>query len=162
MSLADRIGVMNHGKLVQVATPPEIYEQPNSRWVAQFVGDVNLIEGKVAASSAEGILIDSVVGRVRVKQASEAKAGDTVWVALRPEKLRISTEPPASGENRFAGEVWDIGYLGDISLYQVKTDAGPVMKASATNMTRLIERPITWDDRVWLSFSPDAAVVLTT
>ena len=60
-----------------------------------------------------------------------------------------------------AGQVWDIGYLGDMSIYQVKTDSGPVMKASVANMTRLIERPITWDDRVWLSFAPDAGVVLT-
>jgi putrescine transport system ATP-binding protein len=146
---------------VQVATPPEIYEQPNSRWVAQFVGDVNMIEGKVVSVGADGALIDSILGRLSVKHAGEARAGDAVWVALRPEKLRISTEPPAAGQNRFAGEVLDIGYLGDMSLYQVKADAGRMMKASATNMTRLIERPITWDDRVWLSFSPDAAVVLT-
>ena len=161
MSLADRIGVMNQGKLAQVATPPEIYEQPNSRWVAQFVGDVNLIEGKVTSADAGGVLIESAVGRLRVKHAAEAKPGDTVFVALRPEKLRISCEPPPGEENRIAGQVWDIGYLGDISLYQVKTDAGLMMKASVANMTRLIERPITWDDRVWLSFAPEAGVVLT-
>ncbi len=161
MSLADRIGVMDHGRLVQVATPPEIYEQPNSRWVAQFVGDVNLIEGKVISIDAGGVLIDSAAGRIRVRQACEAKPNDAVWVALRPEKLRISREPPSGDENPIAGQVWDIGYLGDISIYQVKTDSGPVMKASVANMTRLIERPITWDDRVWLSFAPDAGVVLT-
>jgi putrescine transport system ATP-binding protein len=161
MSLADRIGVMDHGRLVQVATPPEIYEQPNSRWVARFVGDVNIIEGKVASVGADGVLIDSAVGRLRVKQGGEAKAGDTVTIALRPEKLRISCEQPASEENRIAGQVWDIGYLGDMSVYQVKTDAGVTVKASTANLTRLIERPITWDDRVWLSFDPDAGVVLT-
>jgi putrescine transport system ATP-binding protein len=154
MSMADRIGVMNHGRLAQVAPPPEIYEQPNSRWVAQFVGDVNLIEGGVASVDAGGVLIDSAAGRLRVKQAAEAKPGDTVWVALRPEKLRISCEPPPGDENRIAGQVWDIGYLGDMSVYQVKTDSGLVMKASVANLTRLIERPITWDDRVWLSFAP--------
>jgi putrescine transport system ATP-binding protein len=161
MSLADRIGVMNQGKLVQVAAPPEIYEQPNSRWVAQFVGDVNLIEGKVTSADAGGVLIESAIGRLRVKHAAEAGVGDTVFVALRPEKLRISCEAPPGEENRIAGQVWDIGYLGDISLYQVHTDAGLVMKASVANMTRLIERPITWDDRVWLSFAPEAAVMLT-
>jgi putrescine transport system ATP-binding protein len=161
MTLADRIGVMDHGRLAQVATPPEIYEQPNSRWVAQFVGDVNLIDGKVAAIDADGVLIDSAAGRIRVQQAGEARPGDTVCVALRPEKLRIAREPPPGDENRIAGQVWDIGYLGDISVYQVKTDKGPVLKASVANMTRLIERPITWDDRVWLSFAPDAGVVLT-
>jgi putrescine transport system ATP-binding protein len=161
MSLADRIGVMDHGRLVQVATPPEIYEQPNSRWVAQFVGDVNLIEGKVALAAMDGTLIDSSVGRLRLKQAGVARPGDTVWVALRPEKLRITRELPAALENCVAGKVWDIGYLGNMSVYQVKTDGGLVMKASAANMTRLIERPITWDDRVWLTWTPDAGVVLT-
>jgi putrescine transport system ATP-binding protein len=161
MSLADRIGVMDNGRLAQVATPPEIYEQPNSRWVAKFVGDVNLIEGKLTAMDAGGALIDSAAGRIRVKQAAEGKPGDTVCVALRPEKLRISREPPAGDENRIAGQVWDIGYLGDMSVYQVKTDGGLVMKASVANMTPLVERPITWDDRVWLSFAPEAGVVLT-
>jgi putrescine transport system ATP-binding protein len=161
MSLADRIGVMDHGRLAQVATPPEIYEQPNSRWVAQFVGDVNLIEGKLASADAGGLLIDSAAGRLRVKQETEVKPGDTVWVALRPEKLRIAREQPAAPENCVAGQVWDIGYLGDMSVYQVKTDAGRVMKASVANLTRLVERPITWDDRVWLSWTPDAGVVLT-
>jgi putrescine transport system ATP-binding protein len=161
MSLADRIGVMDKGRLAQVATPPEIYEQPNSRWVAQFVGDVNLIEGKVVSLDAAGALIESAVGPLRVRQAGDARPGDTVTVALRPEKLRLSREPPPGEENRIAGQVWDIGYLGDLSLYQVKTDSGLVLKASVANLTRLIERPITWEDRVWLSFPPEAAVVLT-
>jgi putrescine transport system ATP-binding protein len=160
MSLADRIGVMEHGRLAQVATPPEIYEQPNSRWVAQFVGDVNLLEGKIIATDAGGALVDTPAGELRVKPA-DAKAGDTVYVALRPEKLRLSREPPPGEENRIAGQVWDIGYLGDLSLYQVKTDSGLMLKVSVANLTRLIERPISWDDRVWLSFAPEAAVVLT-
>jgi putrescine transport system ATP-binding protein len=161
MSLADRIGVMNRGRLAQVATPPEIYEQPNSRWVAQFVGDVNLLEGKIVDAEAGGVRIETAAGAVRAQHAG-AKPGDTVWVALRPEKLRISREPLPGEENRVAGQVWDIGYLGDVSLYQVKTDGGLMLKASVANSTRLIERPITWDDRVWLSFPPDAGVVLTT
>ena len=160
MSLADRIGVMDKGRLAQVGTAPEIYEQPNSRWVAQFVGDVNLIEGTVAALDAGGALIETAVGPLRVKQAGDARLADTVTMALRPEKLRLSPEPPPGEENRIAGRVWDIGYLGDLSLYQVKTDSGLMLKASAANLTRLIERPITWEDRVWLSFPPDAAVVL--
>jgi len=163
MSVADRIGVMDRGRLVQVATPPEIYEQPNSRWVAQFVGDVNLIDGRIVSAGADGVVIESAgAGRLRVKQQTEAKPGDTVWVALRPEKLRMSREPPAlADENSLAGQVLDIGYLGDISVYKVRTDTGLVMKAALANMTRLIERPITWDGRVWLSWAPEAGVVLT-
>jgi putrescine transport system ATP-binding protein len=157
MIMADRIGVMNHGRLEQVATPSELYEQPSSRWVADFVGDVNLIEGRLA----DGGVIESASGPLRAAQTSAAKPGDTVWVALRPEKVRIALEPPmATQENCVAGVVWDIGYLGDLSIYKVKLDSGLMMKAAVANLTRLVERPITWDDKVWLTWSPEAAVVL--
>src|SRR5262245_29468763 len=163
MTVADRIGVMNDGRLVQIGTPPEVYEQPNSRWVADFIGDGNLIEGRVAAADASGITIESAAaGTLRVARVFEAKPGETVWVALRPEKLRIAHERPAdAGVNCMAGQVWDIGYLGDFSIYKVRLDSGAVMTAAVPNMTRLLERPIGWDDRVWLSFPPNAAVVLT-
>jgi putrescine transport system ATP-binding protein len=162
MTMADRIGVMNHGRLVQVATPSELYEQPNSRWVADFIGDVNLIEGRLG----EGGVIESTSGRMRMAHAGHAKPGDTVWVALRPEKVRIALEPPAGApentvENCAAGIVWDIGYLGDLSIYKVKLDSGLMLKASVANLTRLVERPIAWDDKVWLTWSPEAGVVLT-
>jgi putrescine transport system ATP-binding protein len=163
MTVADRIGVMNHGRLIQVATPPEIYEQPNSRWVADFIGEVNLIEGKVVEVGATATTVESAsAGRLRASSAGDAKPGDTVWVALRPEKVRIAREPPATaGENTVAGQVTDIGYLGDQSIYKVRLDDGFVIKAAAANMTRLVERPIGWDDRVWLSWSAAAGVVLT-
>jgi len=99
---------------------------------------------------------------LRASFAAGVKPGDIVWVALRPEKVRIAREPPAvAGENAVAGQVTEIGYLGDLSIYQVRLDSGVVIKAAAANMTRLIERPIGWDDRVWLSWSADAGVVLT-
>jgi putrescine transport system ATP-binding protein len=162
MTVADRIGVMDRGRLIQVAPPAEIYEQPNSRWVADFIGDVNLIEGRVVAADADGTTIESATaGKVRAA-ASETKPGDAVSVALRPEKLRIGlTRPAAADENCVAGQVWDIGYLGDLSIYKVRLDNGLVMKAAAANMTRLLERPIGWDDRVWLTWAADAGVVLT-
>jgi putrescine transport system ATP-binding protein len=163
MTIADRIGVMDHGRLVQVATPPELYEQPSSRWVADFIGDVNLIEGAVAdADPAATTVASAGAGRLRVASGSDAKPGDTVWVALRPEKVRIAREPPAmAAENCVAGKVRDIGYLGDVSIYKVELESGLVMKAAAANLTRLIERPIGWDDRVWLTWAEDAGVVLT-
>lgn len=163
MTVAGRIGVMNHGRLIQVATPPEIYEQPNSRWVADFIGDVNLIEGRVLETGGEGISIASATaGALRAVQAGGGKPGDTIWVALRPEKVRISHERPAvADENCVAGQVWNIGYLGDLSIYKVRLDSGFVMKAALANMTRLVERPIGWDDRVWLNWPADAAMVLT-
>jgi putrescine transport system ATP-binding protein len=163
MTVADRIGVMNHGRLIQVATPPEIYEQPNSRWVADFIGDVNLIEGRLLATQGEGVSIASAcVGALRAVQAVGGKPGDAIWVALRPEKVRISRERPAvADENCVAGQVRSIGYLGDLSIYKVRLDSGFVMKAALANMTRLVERPIGWNDRVWLHWPADAAVVLT-
>jgi putrescine transport system ATP-binding protein len=160
MTLADRIGVMNHGKLVQVAPPGEVYEQPNSRWVADFIGDINLIEGRTVAG--EPGAIESAAGRLRVAQPAAAAPGVTVWVAVRPEKVAITTTAPAAGQgNSFAGTVADIAYLGDVSVYKVRLDGGLVLEAIVANRTRLIERPIGWDDRVWLSFAPEAAVVLT-
>jgi putrescine transport system ATP-binding protein len=162
MTVADRIGVMNHGQLIQVATPSQIYEQPGSRWVADFIGDVNLIEGQVVEAGAGGTLVATPAGQLRAAASADAKAGDTVWVALRPEKVRIARAPPATPvENCMAGQVEDIGYLGDVSVYKVRLDGGHNLKAAVANLTRLIERPIGWDDRVWLSFTPDAAVVLT-
>ena len=161
MTVADRIGVMDQGRLVQVATPPEIYERPNSRWVADFIGDVNLIEGRlVEAGESASTIMSAHAGKLRAA-ATDARAGDTVWVAVRPEKVRISHEAPAAAAvNCIAGQVWDIGYLGDLSIYKVRLDNGFVMKAAAANMTRLIERPFGWDERVWLSWAPDAGVVL--
>jgi putrescine transport system ATP-binding protein len=162
MTVADRIGVMDQGRLVQVATPPEIYEQPNSRWVADFIGDVNLIEGRVVEMVAGAVTIMSQdAGALRAAAAAAARPGDTVWVAVRPEKVRISNEPPAAAANCVAGQVFDIGYLGDVSIYKVRLDNGFVMKAVAANMTRLIERPFGLDQPVWLSWAPDAGVVLS-
>ena len=163
MTVADRIGVMDHGRLIQVATPTEIYERPNSRWVADFIGDVNLIEGSVADAGASATVIASAAtGPLRGLACADAKPGDTVWVALRPEKIRIGREPPPSiGENCAVGRVENIAYLGDLSVYKVRLDTGSVLKATVANVTRLVERPIDWDDRVWLTWGPDAAMVLT-
>ena len=161
MTVANRIGVMNHGRLIQVATPSEIYEQPNSRWVADFIGDVNLIEGRVVESGATATTIASAsVGTLRAA-ASEAKIGDSVAVALRPEKIAIAHDAPPAGANRVEGEVWEIGYLGDFSIYKVRLADGFVIDAAAANVTRLVERSIAVGDRVWLSWAADAGVVLT-
>jgi putrescine transport system ATP-binding protein len=162
MTVAGRIAVMDRGRLIQVATPQEIYERPTSRWVADFIGDVNLIEGRVVEVGASGTVVASSAGRVRALSPADAKAGDTVWVALRPEKMRIAHEPPLiEEENCVAGQVTDIGYLGDLSIYKVRLDNGMLIKTAVANVTRLIERPINWDDRVWLSWASEAAMVLT-
>jgi putrescine transport system ATP-binding protein len=161
MTVADRIAVMDHGRLIQVATPAEIYEQPNSRWVADFIGDVNLIEGRVVKVAVETMIASAAAGQLRAT-SSAAQPGDTVWVALRPEKIRLTHErPPRAEENCVDGQVWSIGYLGDLSIYKVQLDSGFVMQAAIANVSRVVERPIGWGDRVWLTWAPDAAVVLT-
>ena len=163
MAVADRIGVMNRGQLAQVATPSEIYEQPNSRWVADFIGDVNLIEGRVVSCGLGQIVIECMAGgRLLVAHPADVALGTAVGVALRPEKVQIEAQRPlAADENCFAGRVVEVGYLGGLSIYRVKLDNGAEMKATAANRTRLIERPIGWDDRVWLSWPAEAGLVLT-
>jgi putrescine transport system ATP-binding protein len=163
MTLADRIAVMNAGKLAQVGTPSEIYEQPVSRWVADFIGNVNLLEGRVTSSGLGHAMIDTVAGRrVLVTHAGEAAPGTDVWVAVRPEKMQLDIAAPiGSAGNSFAGRVAEIGYLGGVSIYKVVLDNGDEMKAQVANLTRLINQPIVVGDRVWLSFAPEAGVVLS-
>jgi putrescine transport system ATP-binding protein len=162
MTLAGRIGVMNAGRLEQVATPSGIYERPNSRWVADFIGDVNLIEGRVVSSFLGHVLIESTAGgRLMVTHPTDASIDAVVSVAVRPEKVQIETAASGvSAENCFAGCVTEVGYLGGVSIYKVRLDNGLDMKATVANRTRIIERPIGAGDRVWLSFAPEAGVVL--
>jgi len=163
MTLADRIGVMNDGQLIQVATPSDIYEQPNSRWVADFIGDVSLIEGRVVSSALGQTIIESAAGgRLIVTHPTDAIAGTSITVALRPEKIHIDaiTSSPAGDENCFAGRVMEIGYLGGVSIFKVKLDNGLDMKVAVANRRRLTEQLIRTGDRVWLSFPPEAGVVL--
>ena len=161
--MADRIGVMREGRLMQVGGPAEIYERPNSRWIAEFIGDVNLIEGRVVATEPGGLSIATVAaGPLRAVSPLDCKSGDTVWVALRPEKVRLSCERPAASEaNCVTGKVCNIAYLGEHLAYKVRLESGFTMKATLPNTTRVAEQRIRSDDRVWLSWSEDAAAVLT-
>ncbi|MCB4771407.1 ABC transporter ATP-binding protein [Ancylobacter sp. Lp-2] len=165
MTVADRIAVMDHGKLIQVAPPAVIYEHPNCRYVADFVGDVNILEAKVETVEPGNVALYTGIGggaKLSIAQNVEAKPGDTAFVAIRPEKVRIDIDPPAWQEaNCLRGEVWDIGYLGDLSIYHVELEGGVRIKAAKPNLTRMVERPITWEDKVWVSWTPDAGVVLT-
>jgi putrescine transport system ATP-binding protein len=161
MIVADRIGVMDRGWLRQVARPAEIYEQPNSRWVADFVGDVNVFEGRVGE---DGLSVEGTsAGTLRVAAKIDAKPGATVWLAVRPEKTRIAVEPPQqpSPENCAAGTIVDIGYLGELTIYKLRLADGAVVTAAIANTGRGGERPIDWDERAWMSFSPEAVIVLT-
>jgi putrescine transport system ATP-binding protein len=106
--------------------------------------------------------VSEAAGRLRALSPADVKPGDVVWVALRPEKVRIAQEAPARAEeNCVAGEVTDIAYLGDLSIYKVRLDSGTIMKTAVANVTRLVERQIACDERVWLTWAAEAAMVLT-
>ena len=165
MVMADRIAVMRDGKIVQIGRPEEVYEAPNSRYVAEFLGDVNLFETTVEAIEhpmAHLNLAEAEAGFYVLDDDCPAP-GATVWLAVRPEKMRISLEPPAPGaRNTLAGEIWDIGYTGDWTNYIVELPGGKLVRVAQANARRFVERPIGWDDKVWVSFDPDAGVVLTS
>ena len=162
MTMADRIAVMSHGTVVQVATPAEIYEAPNSRFVADFIGDVNILEGKVSANGNGKVEIAAADGfTVRIVSAEGPASGGAAGFAIRPEKLRVSRAAPSdTSVNAAKGEVWDIGYLGDMTVFHVKLGSGKVVKASMLNAQREVEDPIAYDEAVWVSFAETAGVVL--
>jgi putrescine transport system ATP-binding protein len=161
MTMADRIAIMDKGEVMQVATPAEIYEAPTSRFVAHFVGNVNMFEGKVADRTAGTARITGASGAQIVVDNGDAKPGSDIVFAIRPEKIKVSSKKPAEGVNALEGEVYDIAYLGDMTVYHVKLDDGQIVRASALNAARISEDPLTWNDRAWVSFRPDAGVVLT-
>jgi len=160
MTVADRIAVMHQGRLTQVGTPVEVYERPNSRWVAGFVGDVNLVEAQVTAVYPSFVSLVREAMQLRVAQPAAVAPGATVAVALRPEKIRISHVPDHAAENGAAGVVTDIGYLGTLSIYKVRLDDGLALKAAVMNEQRDAARAVHVNDRVWLSWSAEAGVVL--
>ena len=162
MTMADRISVMDHGRIVQVGTPGEIYEAPATRYVADFVGTINLIEGEVIEVE-ERLVTLAADGRThRVETDGEVPGvGATAWFAVRPEKLRVATASPADpNRNAMRGEVWDIAYLGDMTIYNVRLPSGAVLRASVLNAARSVDDPIGYEDEVWLSHAEDAGTVL--
>jgi putrescine transport system ATP-binding protein len=163
MTLATRIGVMNQGRIVQVGTPHEIYEFPSTRFTAEFIGNVNLFEGRVVEDEPDHVLIESrelgapiYVGH-GITTASEA----VVWVAVRPEKMLLSRESPGQTANAGQGTIRDIAYMGDMSIYLVRLDSGRTVRVTQPNTRRHADRALTRDDRVWVSWHDSSAVVVT-
>jgi putrescine transport system ATP-binding protein len=167
MTVADRIGVMDAGRLEQVATPRELYEAPGSRWIAEFVGDVNLFEGQVASRDAGRLAISTKdAGTIVVAEPRQPITKATVCVAIRPEKVKLSRRGPvtvvlnAHAINRLEGIVTDVGYLGGITTYKVKLDTGAVVRSSMANTARIDIDAYTVSQRVVAWFAPDDCVVL--
>ncbi|MCG7495119.1 ABC transporter ATP-binding protein [Thalassobius sp. Cn5-15] len=162
MTVASRVAVMDHGKIIQVSTPPKIYEEPNSVYVADFIGDVNIIEGAAHKTSDDGYDIKWAEGQepIHAKTTAVLNEGQKAFVALRPEKISIAEEKPEGAVNAVKGKIIDIGYLGNISTYHVELPGGVMVKAQATNTRRLSRRNFSWEDEVWLSWTLTAASVL--
>ena len=167
MTMASRIGVMDAGRLEQVAPPRDLYEAPATRWVAGFVGDINLFEGDIIMQERHRLMVttrDSDAITVTAPRQSLTKA--TVTVAIRPEKIRLSRRGPATDTdqaqsiNRLEGVVTDVGYLGGSTVYKIKLDSGAVVCATVANIARLDRDAYSAGQRVVAWFTPDDCVVL--
>ena len=162
MTMADRIAVMDKGKVIQVAPPADVYEAPNSRFVADFIGSVNTFEGTVGKVGDGRIEIATKDGfAINAECTGTPAPGATVWYAIRPEKIRVSRKAPANtSSNAAKGVVYDIAYMGDMTVYNIKLDSGKVVRTSVVNASRSAEDQMSWDDEAWVSFAPDAGIVL--
>ncbi|MDQ0475347.1 ABC transporter ATP-binding protein [Labrys wisconsinensis] len=166
MVLASRLAVMDRGAIMQVGTPSDVYEYPNCRFTADFIGSINLFEGTVTAVEGARVVVaceDMPVPLV-VEAPASLQVGTPVAVAVRPEKIAIGRDRPAeTGFNAAPGQVYDLGYFGDRSLFRVKLPSGRIVLVSGQNSRRARddERPVDWDDAVWLSWPAHAALVLT-
>ncbi len=163
MTLSTRIGVMNHGEIVQVGTPSEIYEYPNSRFVTEFIGSVNMFEGRLSEDEPAYVRIecDDFEAPVFVDHGVSAAPNATVWAAIRPEKIMIGRQKPDSPDNWSTAIVRDIAYMGDLSVYLLKLDSGKIVRVTQPNTYRHSEDRITWDERVYLSWHASSPVVVT-
>jgi len=167
MTVADRIGVMDSGRLEQVATPRELYEAPASRWVAEFVGDINIFEGQIESREAGRLMLSTVdAGTIAVAEPRQPVTRPALCVAIRPEKVKLSRHGPASDAlhahaiNRLEGVVTDVSYLGGITAYKVKLDTGAVLRSSMANTARIDIDAYSASQRVVVWFTPDDCVVL--
>ncbi|ETX26947.1 ABC transporter ATP-binding protein [Roseivivax isoporae] len=160
MTVASRVAVMDEGKLIQVATPPVIYEQPNSVYVADFIGDVTIFEGTVR-KDGEHYRLDWAEGQppLRVRSPASLRDGQTAYVAIRPEKVEIHHNRP-DDHNVLRGKVVDIGYLGNLSTYHVELPGGRMIRAQNFNTERDTRQPFTWEDEVWVNWTETCGVLL--
>ena len=164
MTVASRVAVMDEGRLIQVDTPDRIYEAPNSVYVADFIGDVNIIQGRTN-QQGDRVHISWSEGQPPIIGTSSSNFGkdQSVHFAIRPEKISIWSDRPTASDDRaniVQGQIVDIAYLGNISTYHVKLPNGQMLKAQTANTRRIARRKFTWDDTVWLSWSATGGILL--
>ncbi|MBY0236527.1 MAG: ATP-binding cassette domain-containing protein, partial [Burkholderiaceae bacterium] len=164
MTMATRIAVMSEGSILQIGAPADIYETPATRFVADFIGNVNMMEGSLSSDNPDHVIIDCADCQHYVGHGITGVAGMAVSVALRPEKIRLSTDKPANplGEyNQVLAKVRELSYFGAFTLYHLQLPSGQIIKVSESNLERHRSDPLTWDQEVWASWSPTSQVVLT-
>jgi putrescine transport system ATP-binding protein len=167
LSMASRIAVINKGEVAQLATPSDLYEYPANRFVADFVGSVNIFEGKLTIDEPERAVVDCPeIGKVYMNHGVTGAHEATVWVALRPEKITLckpgkakAKDAPA-GHNTANGQIKGLSYLGDITIYEIKLDSGKMIRVSRPNLSRWDQENFTWDDQVSMHWHPTSPVVL--
>ncbi len=163
MTLSTRIAVMEQGRFLQIGAPKEIYEYPQSRFVADFIGTINTFEGEVAVVGEDGIEVTSAEagGQLSALGNHGVVAGQSVCIAVRPEKMFISREEPQDDSDiRVKGVVDDFGYLGNLSLYRVRLESGKIIQVSQQNRRRSAKRFVEWEEQIWISWRPRSSVVL--
>lgn len=163
MTMSSRIAVMDAGRIVQVSTPAALYEFPATRFVAEFIGGINLFEGRVLSQDLDAGLVrvqcDNLETPILARHTDFVPEGTAVSVAVRPEKIDVHEERPQA-DNVAVGKVRDIAYLGDVSIYHVQTEAGAVIRVQETHVERSSEPHYDWDGTLWLSWPATSAVVL--
>ncbi|MDX1430589.1 MAG: polyamine ABC transporter ATP-binding protein, partial [Rhodothermales bacterium] len=164
MTLSSRIGVMDKGQIIQTGTPSEIYEYPNSRFVADFIGSVNMFAGRIVEDEPDHVIIETEEEsrRIRVEHGISGIIGQQVWVAIRPEKIELRKERPEGDMNCFAGKVDEIAYLGNSSIFRVRLPSGKVVRITRPNIFRHTGDDLTWEDDVFLTWHGSSPVVLTS
>ena len=153
MTMATRIAVMDSGRILQIGTPDEIYEQPANRFTAQFIGSVTLCEGNSDQDEKEN--------PIYIGHGLTGFEGQPVAFSLRPEKIAVSKEEPPGVRNKARGTIEDIAYFGSHSVYHVRLPSGFKVLANFANAQRWASERFTWNDEVWLSWGDNAGVVLT-
>lgn len=162
MTMSTRVGVMNKGRLLQVSPPVVLYEYPKSKYVASFIGDINLFAGHVTDKGNDYTVVCNEHNREFVASSgSDVAEGESVWLGVRPEKIRISKTPPSHRQSNYLkGCVWDIAYLGNLSIYHVKLEDDSKVTVARTNRVRDEEQEITWEDEVYLTWSEHSSIIL--
>lgn len=164
MTMSTRVGIMDEGKLRQVGTPNEVYEYPNSRYVADFIGTINMFEAIVTEDEPDHVVLysEDIKGELYVNSSSPAPVGAHVTVAVRPEKIMMLPTKTDVKRNCAKGVVKEIAYLGDVSIYHLIMPSGKKIMAQIPNVVRMAEQPITWGDEVYLYWQPETGVILYT